>query len=68
MLHNKYIHGIAFFLFFFVSLMAVSSSLWAADEKIEQQRADIHKMADDTLQRLYTTQPSAKEAIKKAAG
>lgn len=44
------------------------TSLSAADEKIEQQRTDIHKMADDTLERLYKTQPSAEKAIKKAAG
>jgi lipid-binding SYLF domain-containing protein len=52
----------------FIMLMATSSFLIAADGKVEQQRADISKMADDTLQRLYKTQPSAKKAIKKAAG
>jgi len=35
---------------------------------IEQQKADIQKIADETLARLYKTQPSAEKAIKKAAG
>ena len=48
--------------------MASSPPSWAASEKIEQQRADIRKMANDTLARLYKTQPSAQKAIKKAAG
>ena len=48
--------------------MASSTPSWAASEKIEQQRADIRKMANDTLARLYKTQPSAQKAIKKAAG
>jgi len=49
--------------------LATSAPLWAAgNEKVEQQRADIQKMANETLERLYKTQPSAKNAIKKAAG
>lgn len=43
--------------------------LWAAgDEKIQQQREDIRKMAKDTLARLYKTQPSSQKALGKAAG
>lgn len=55
-------------LFFFLFVVA-STPLWAAPQKqIEQQRADIRKMADNTLQRLYTMQPSAQQAINTAAG
>lgn len=49
--------------------MITATPLWAASkEQIEQQRADISKMADETLARLYKTQPSSEKAIKKAAG
>jgi len=40
----------------------------ASPKEIEQQRADVRKMADDTLARLYKMQPSAKTAISKSAG
>lgn len=39
-----------------------------AQSKIEQQRADVRKVTDETLSRLYAAQPSAKDAIRKAAG
>jgi len=52
-----------------LSFMAASAPVMAATkEQIEQQRADIQKMANETLERLYRTQPSAKKAIEKAAG
>ena len=52
-----------------LSFMATSVPVIAATkEQIEQQRADIQKMANETLERLYATQPSAKKAINKAAG
>jgi lipid-binding SYLF domain-containing protein len=34
----------------------------------QQERADVRKMANETLARLYKAQPSAKAAIAKAAG
>ena len=40
----------------------------ATEEEIKQKRADIRKMANDTLARLYKVQPSAKEAVAKSAG
>ena len=40
----------------------------ATKEQIEQQKADIQKMANDTLERLYKINPSAKKALAKAAG
>ncbi len=66
-MHNKCFH-IQFFIFFLTFCCLVSMPVLAADEKIEQQRIDIRKMADDTLERLYRTEPSAKKAISKAAG
>jgi len=51
------------------SFLAFTAPLFAASkEQVEQQRADISKMADETLARLYKTQPSAEKAIKNAAG
>jgi len=40
----------------------------ASDDKVQQARADIRKMANDTLERLYKTQPAARKAIEGAAG
>lgn len=40
----------------------------ATKEQIEQQKADIQKMANDTLERLYKINPSAKKALAKASG
>ena len=40
----------------------------ASDEKVQQAREDIRKMAIDTLARLYKTQPSAQKAVERAAG
>jgi thioesterase domain-containing protein len=61
--------GIVITFLLLVSFMATSVPVLAATkEQIEQQRADIQKMANETLERLYATQPSAKKAIHKAAG
>jgi lipid-binding SYLF domain-containing protein len=40
----------------------------ASKEEIQQKRADIRKMANETLSRLYKVRPSAKEAVAKSAG
>jgi lipid-binding SYLF domain-containing protein len=37
-------------------------------EEIQQERADIRKMAKETLARLYKLQPGAKKTISKSAG
>ena len=37
-------------------------------KEIQQERADIRKMAKETLTRLYKLQPSAKKLISKSAG
>jgi lipid-binding SYLF domain-containing protein len=39
-----------------------------AQDPLEQQRAELKKMASDTLERLYKAQPSAKKAIANSAG
>jgi len=50
--------------------MVTTAPLQAAgdEKKIEQQKADLRKMANETLARLYKTQPSAEKAIAKSAG
>lgn len=40
----------------------------ATEEEVKQKKADIRKMANDTLARLYKVQPSAREAVSKSAG
>jgi len=55
------------FLFFLIVPTAPVQS--ASDgQKIEQQKTDLRKMADETLARLYKEQPSVKKAINKSAG
>ena len=45
------------------------SPVWAQkDPSKEEKRADVRKMAGDTLSRLYKVQPSAKKAVESAAG
>jgi len=47
-------------------VLAVSS--FAEDKDNETKRADIRKMSQETLDRLYKAEPSAKAAIDKAYG
>ena len=56
------------FLLLFIFLATSGPVLAATNEQIEQQKGDIQKMANETLERLYATQPSAKKAIQQAAG
>jgi lipid-binding SYLF domain-containing protein len=49
-------------------LLAVTSGAGDTAAEKEKARADIRKMATETLSRLYKEQPSAKNAIAKAAG
>ena len=52
-----------------LGLTATVEHLFAASkEEIAQKKAEVRKMANDTLARLYKVQPSAKQAISKAAG
>ena len=65
---NKlFISGIAIALFLGFTVTAVPLRA-ATEEEIKQKRADIRKMANDTLARLYKVQPSAKEAVANSAG
>jgi lipid-binding SYLF domain-containing protein len=65
---RKIILAPGFFITLLLGFMLATMPSWAASEKLEQKQADIRKMADDTLARLYKTQPSAQKAINKAAG
>jgi lipid-binding SYLF domain-containing protein len=52
-----------------LSLIRFSGAAWAAsEEEIAQSRADIRKMAEETLARLYKLQPAAEKAIGNSAG
>ncbi len=52
-----------------LSLTVTAVPLWAdSKEEIKQEKADLRKMAEETLARLYKVQPSAKKAVSKSAG
>ena len=48
-----------------LSLVAAPGALAAS---VAQQRADVQKMSQQTLDRLYKAQPAARSAVQKAAG
>ena len=55
--------------FISVSFIFFLSPVWAQkDPSKEEKRADVRKMAVDTLSRLYKVQPSTKKAVESAAG
>ena len=67
--HNLFVPGIVITLIYLFSFAITSTPLQATTkEQIEQQKTDIQKMANDTLERLYIINPSAKKNIAKAAG
>jgi len=52
-----------------LSFTVTAAPSWSASKKeIQQKKADIRKMAKETLARLYKAQPSAKKVISKSAG
>jgi lipid-binding SYLF domain-containing protein len=52
-----------------LSFTAFALPSWGATkEEINKEKADIRKMSKETLNRLYKLQPSAKDAVSKAAG
>ncbi len=60
---------------FALSFSSTAMSFWEKEKteaekkkEIQQERADIRKMAKETLARLYKVQPEAKKAISKSAG
>ncbi len=61
------------FIFIAVALIlgftSTADTVRAADQKeIKEKKADIRKMAKETLARLYKLNPSAKQAVAKSAG
>jgi len=55
--------------FFAGSFALFLSPVWGQkDASKEQNRADVRKMANETLSRLYKVQPSARKAVGSAAG
>jgi len=64
-----FVPGIIIALLCIFSFAITTTPLHAASkDEMEQQKADIQKMANDTLERLYKINPSAKKTIAKAAG
>lgn len=51
-----------------VMLVLAALPCTAKDETPDEVRADIRKMAEETLANLYKTKPSARQAIESAAG
>jgi lipid-binding SYLF domain-containing protein len=49
-------------------LLSVALSPGAFAASVSEKKADVDKMAQDTLQRLYAAQPGAKKAVQGAAG
>ena len=59
----------AIFITLLLSLTVTDAPLWAASkEESKQEKADIRKMAKETLAQLYKLQPSAKKSVSKSAG
>jgi lipid-binding SYLF domain-containing protein len=55
-----------------IAIMAVGASSWAfaamTDKEKKAACEEVQKMANETLERLYKAQPSAKQAVAKSAG
>lgn len=51
-------------------LVFVSMTPWQVfgEDKVAKEKAEVRKMARDTLARLYKAQPSAKKAVERGAG
>jgi lipid-binding SYLF domain-containing protein len=58
--------GLTLILAFVLIVMVPLSSF--GEDKIAKEKADVRKMARETLARLYKSQPSAKKAVERAAG
>ena len=57
--------GLTFFLALALALVFVTMVPWIAfgEDKLAKEKADIRKMARDTLARLYKAQPNAKKEL-----
>jgi lipid-binding SYLF domain-containing protein len=51
-----------------VAASTMAPAAFAKDPSKQEKQADVRKMAQDTLNRLYKTQPGAKASIENAAG
>jgi lipid-binding SYLF domain-containing protein len=57
------------FIALLLSITLNAVPLWAdSKEEIKQEKAEIRKMTNETLAKLYKVQPSAKKAVSKSAG
>src|SRR5262252_6359900 len=56
------------FLTALVCLLAIAVLAAADDKDKEKEKAEIRKMSQDTLARLYKAEPSAKAAVEKGFG
>src|SRR5262245_42276333 len=51
------------------TLLLAATTVWGADEsKKDQERADVQKTAQETLDQLYAAEPAARKAVTGAAG
>jgi lipid-binding SYLF domain-containing protein len=65
--HKFFISTVAITLVLSFNLMAAPLHA-ASKEEIKQEKADLRKMAKETLDRLYKVQPSAQKAISNSIG
>jgi lipid-binding SYLF domain-containing protein len=65
--HTFFISTVAITLVLSFNLMAAPLHA-ASKEEIKQEKADLRKMAKETLDRLYKVQPSAQKAISNSIG
>jgi lipid-binding SYLF domain-containing protein len=60
---SKYLLTVIFFVLF-----CLSSGSWVAAESVQEQREDIMRLAEQTLEQLYQMAPGARHAVRDAAG
>jgi lipid-binding SYLF domain-containing protein len=56
------------FLVFALCMASAMPDIALGQDKKEKERAEVRKMAQDTLARLYKAQPSARKAVESGAG
>jgi lipid-binding SYLF domain-containing protein len=60
---SRYLLTVGFFVLFCLSIGS-----WVAAESVQEQREDIMKLAENTLEQLYQMAPGARHAVRDAAG
>ncbi|MFB0521410.1 MAG: hypothetical protein ACETWD_08295 [Desulfatiglandales bacterium] len=68
MVKQRFVRWYALSVFLFAGALLAGGPVEAKEASKEQERADIRKMAQETLSRLYSVQPNAKRAIQNVAG